>query len=309
MNPIVAKLPLIRRPFYQRDVARQKCERALQERDAALCERDAALRERDAALRERDARILEQSRSVPSADMSSGTTKRLICVLCQNRVDSWLPFDLTPSDFRIRLGTIGSNPNRFSCPSCGAIDRERHLCLFLERLRLMEPVRGGSVLHIAPEPRFREYVTSFDLGTYFQGDLSPAHESIQRVDMQQMAFLDASFDMVICNHSLEHVDDVTAAIREMCRVLKPGGRAVCQTPYAARLSTTFEDPLLQSPADRLFFYGQEDHVRQFGADIEQRLRDGGLRGRLVPHEEILPDIDPVAYGVNEKEPFFDFVRD
>jgi hypothetical protein len=68
------------------------------------------------------------------------------------------------------------------------------------------------------------------------------------------------------------------------------------------------DPRLQAPADRLFFYGQEDHVRLFGADIAQLFTRAGLIGRLVPHAEILPDIDPEQYGVNEKEPFFDFVR-
>lgn len=236
-------------------------------------------------------------------------TVALKCVLCGHAVSAWEPFPATLSGFRRRLETIGSNPNRFGCPNCGAIDRERHLWLFVERRRLMEPVRGGSVLHIAPEIRFRQYVLSFEPATYIQGDLSPVHESIQHVDMQRMPFPDEFFDMLICNHILEHVQDATAAIREMCRVLKRGGRAICQTPYASRLTGTFEEPLLQAAEDRIYFYGQADHVRLFGLDIARRLCDGGLSGRLVPHDEILPDIDPVAYGVNEKEPFFDFVRD
>jgi SAM-dependent methyltransferase len=97
-------------------------------------------------------------------------------------------------------------------------------------------------------------------------------------------------------------------LREILRVLKPGGRAICQTPYAARLTKTFEDPALQSAEDRIFFYGQEDHVRLFGSDIEQILQAAGFLGRLVPHKEILPDVDPEALGINEDEPFFDFVR-
>ncbi len=233
----------------------------------------------------------------------------LRCVLCGRQANAWVPFHATPSSFRRRLETIGSNVERFACPNCGAIDRERHLWLFLERRRLTEQARGGAVLHMAPEIEFRKYILSFQPTTYIQGDLSPVHESIQQVDMQRMPFPDEFFDMIICNHILEHVQDATAAIREMCRVLKRGGRAICQTPYASRLTETFEDPLLQSAEDRVYFYGQEDHVRLFGLDIAQRLRDGGFRGRLVPHDEILPDIDPVAYGVNEREPFFDFVRD
>jgi SAM-dependent methyltransferase len=287
VHPIVAKLPLIRRPFYQRDLARQ--------------ERDAALRERDALRAE-----LQQQPEVSPASGNAAAAR--LCVLCDNPVEAWGAFDITPSEFLTRLGAIGSNTDRFWCPHCQAIDRERHLRLFLDRLGVMELVRHGSVLHIAPEPRLRHYVTSFDLASYIQGDLAPQHESIERLDLQNLPFADRSFDMVIGNHILEHVDDDRAAIREMHRVLKPGGRAICQTPYASRLSVTLEDPLLQSPADRLYFYGQEDHVRLFGTDIEQRLRDGGFTGRLVPHAEILPDIDPEAFGVNEREPFFDFIR-
>jgi SAM-dependent methyltransferase len=123
-----------------------------------------------------------------------------------------------------------------------------------------------------------------------------------------MSFPDQSFDLLICNHVLEHVGDSGAAMREMCRVLKRGGRAICQTPYAARLTRTFADPLLQSDDDRLFFYGQEDHLRLFGLDIERCFREAGFVGRLVLHEEILPDIDAEQFGINEKEPFFDFVR-
>ena len=172
----------------------------------------------------------------------------------------------------------------------------------------MEAVRGGSILHMAPERRLREYIESCGPQTYILGDLFPQDEHTHKIDLQQIPFSDETFDMVICNHILEHVDDASAALRGMRRVLKRGGRAICQTPFAARLSKTFEDPLLQSPDDRLFFYGQEDHVRLFGSDIEQYFLDAGFVGRLVPHAEILPDVDPEQLGVNEKEPFFDFVR-
>jgi SAM-dependent methyltransferase len=188
------------------------------------------------------------------------------------------------------------------------MDRERHLRLFIERLNIMERASGGAVLHMAPEYRLQGYVESHGLKSYVRGDLSPSLEGVTRIDLQQIPFPDETFDMVICNHILEHVANSATAIREMHRVLKRGGRAICQTPYAARLTTTFEDPLLQSPDDRLFFYGQEDHVRLFGSDIGEHFISAGFTGRLVPHSEILPDVDPEQLGVNEREPFFDFVR-
>jgi SAM-dependent methyltransferase len=256
----------------------------------------------------------QAGRTVAKSDGCPGrlmTSSMRHCVFCNNSVDAWLPFRIRQTDisvFLTRLEIVGSNVERFSCPHCSSIDRERHLRLFLDRLNVMESVRGGSVLHMSAELRLRGYVESHDLHAYVRGDLFPQHEGVQQIDLHQIPFPDATFDMVICNHMLEHVDDAPTALRELHRVLKPGGRAVCQTPFAARLTRTFEDPQIQSPDDRLFFYGQEDHVRLFGADIEQYLKDAGFVGRLVPHLEILPDVDPERFGVNEKEPFFDFVR-
>jgi hypothetical protein len=66
--------------------------------------------------------------------------------------------------------------------------------------------------------------------------------------------------------------------------------------------------LLQSVEDRIFFYGQQDHVRLFGLDISQLITNAGFVGRLAAHAEILPGIDPEVLGINEREPFFDFVR-
>src|SRR5690348_8603271 len=192
------------------------------------------------------------------------------CVYCMREVDAWLPYYIREADispFLKRVKSIGSNVERFLCPHCSSFDRERHLRLFVDRLDILKSVPGGSVLHMSPEVHFGAYVERRAPRSYIKGDLSPQTEGVLRVDLQCIPFPSASFDLLICNHVLEHVDDAAAAMREMHRVLKPGGRAICQTPYAARLSSTFTDPLLQSTEDRLFFYAQDDHVRLFGADI------------------------------------------
>jgi hypothetical protein len=304
MHFLLARIPFIRRPFYRLELARQ-------ERDCALLERDAAIKERD-ELQFKLQDTVPSNRSDPSNDSArSGPSARRLCVFCQSEVEAWLPFHIRASDissFLIRVETVGSDVERFCCPRCSSTDRERHLRLFLERLRIMEPIRGGSVLHMAPEARLREYIQSCDVARYVMGDLVPSDNSVQRIDLQHLPFPDETFDLVICNHVLEHVDDAGAALGEIHRVLRPGGRAICQTPFARRLTNTLEDPLLQSTDDRLFFYGQEDHVRLFGSNIERFFRSAGFTGRLVPHLEILPDVDPELLGVNEKEPFFDFVK-
>ena len=246
-----------------------------------------------------------------SSSRGAATLRARVCVFCNQAVEAWLPFRIRESDrspFMKKLATIGSNVERFWCPHCESIDRERHLLLFLDRLKIMERLRGGTVLHMAPEYRLRGYIESFNLGRYVRGDLSPTAEGVQQIDLQQIPYPDETFDLVICNHMLEHVDDAELALQEIHRVLKRGGRTICQTPYAARLSQTFADQRLQSTDDRLFFYGQEDHVRLFGMDMEQYFHAAGFIGRLVPHADILPDTDPERFGVNEREPFFDFVR-
>lgn len=233
------------------------------------------------------------------------------CIFCSNNVDSWAPFRIREADispFLKRLDTIGSNVERFACPHCESIDRERHLRLYLEHIGYLGRPRSGVVLHIAPEIILRRYIQGHGFAPYISGDLHPPHESTQKIDVQAIPYPAGTFDLVVCNHVLEHVENAGAAFSELYRVLKPGGRVICQTPYAEKLASTFEESALQSEADRMFFYGQEDHVRLFGRDIEQYFRDTGFVGRLAPHAEILPDIDPELYGVNEREPFFDFVR-
>lgn len=308
MNSFLARIPLVIRVFQERDLARQERDLAATERDALVQERDRLRQELQAALEGKSTEQL--SKTDTCVDAPTATPPRT-CVFCDSTVHRWLPFRIresTRSPFLKQLGSVGSNVERFECPNCSSIDRERHLRLFMDRLRIMEAVRGGAVLHMSPEYRLRGYVESFNLKTYVRGDLEPRHTGVEKIDLQQIPYPAASFDMVICNHMLEHVADAGLALREIFRVLKPGARTICQTPYAARLSKTFADPFLQSPVDRLFLYGQEDHVRLFGRDIESYFTEAGFLGRLVPHEEILPDIDPEQYGINEREPFFDFVR-
>jgi hypothetical protein len=311
------RIPIVGRSFLQRNEARLQRDEARRERDEAWAELCDACRELATTRQERDnaRRELENTRQERNdarrEPPASGTVLTRTCVFCNRSVEAWLPFrtgEAGRSIFMKKVRSVGSNVERFSCPHCSSMDRERHLRLFFDRLNIMERVRGGAVLHMAPEFRLRGYIESHGLGRDVRGDLAPREEGLAKIDLQQIPYPDETFDMLICNHILEHVDDAEIALREMHRVLKRGGRAICQTPYASRLTKVFEDPLLQSTEDRLFFYGQEDHVRLFGSDIEQHFIAAGFKGRLVPHSEILPEVDPEQFGVNEREPFFDFVR-
>jgi predicted SAM-dependent methyltransferase len=231
------------------------------------------------------------------------------CVFCHDHVDAWKPYRIGSSDrspFLMRLETIGSNVERFSCPRCWSTDRERHLHLFFDRLNIWDSFSDAKILHMAPELKLGQLIRKSNPSLYVAGDLFPQNESIMKVDLECIPFEKNTFDTVICNHVMEHVTAPKSALREIHRVLKPGARFICQTPFASLLTNTFEEPLLQTEAQRLFFYGQEDHVRLFGLDIKTMIIEAGFNGRLIPHEEILSDMDPEIFGVNEKEPFFDF---
>jgi ubiquinone/menaquinone biosynthesis C-methylase UbiE len=112
---------------------------------------------------------------------------------------------------------------------------------------------------------------------------------------------DGAFDLVICNHVLEHVPDLDRALTELHRVLRPGGVAVLQTPFASGRAETLEDPAITSDRDRLKFYGQEDHVRLFGRDIFDRVAAVGFRVRYVTHAEALGHLDAAREGVSSDE--------
>lgn len=206
------------------------------------------------------------------------------------------------------LNVVGSDVDHFECPHCGASDRDRHLALYLRATGLTQRVAGARVLHFAPEKHVADLITTHRPSHYIQADKFPARAGIVELDLTAIAADDQSFDLVIANHVLEHVDDIQKSLMEMHRVLVNGGFAILQTPFASTLTRTFEDPGIQSKNARLHAYGQEDHVRIYGRDIEAVFTSQGLVSRVKTHQALLPDIDAVRYGVNSAEPFLLFQK-
>jgi len=233
------------------------------------------------------------------------------CALCGNRVGRFLPYPggagATPR-LMLALDVVGSDAENFECPRCGGHDRERHLLLYLRASGLWAAIAGMEVWHSAPERRLSRLVLQQAPRRYVRCDLYPASDDIVKVDMLQMQFDESSFDMVIANHVLEHVDDDLRALSEIRRVLRPGGIAVLQTPFSRVLRTTWSDPGITSDEARLQAYGQADHVRLFGADIFERFASVGLVPETGSHAALLPGIDASEAGVNIAEPFFLFRR-
>jgi SAM-dependent methyltransferase len=164
------------------------------------------------------------------------------------------------------------------CPRCGSMERHRLLWLWLDaHLEFSDGV--SRVLHIAPEPPLRR---RFDTPgrSYITADLSSPLAAIH-CDVSDLPFRDAWFDLVICNHVLEHVADDRVAMRELRRVLAERGRAILLSPIARGRTTTVSEPGLNTPERRLEIYGQEDHTRLYGADYADRIREAGFELDVV----------------------------
>jgi SAM-dependent methyltransferase len=230
------------------------------------------------------------------------------CIICDQTVDDWLPHPHLNqrSEFMKLMQTVGSDLNRYQCPACGCTDRDRHLWLYLSHIGLTRQLRGARVLHVAPERSLERKLAACGLGEYVRGDLFPSRAGIRKVDIEQLEFPDGHFDLILCNHVLEHVGQPERALAEFRRCLTPKGVLIAQTPYSPELKKTFELKQVPSAEFARLCFGQEDHVRLFGDDIVQYFHDAGLQGDLLPHDRLLPQIDPQEWGCNRREPLFFF---
>src|SRR5690606_8666735 len=109
---------------------------------------------------------------------------------------------------------------------------------------------------------------------YLTADLLNPHVMVQ-MDITDIQYPAGSFDVIYCSHVLEHVPDDQQAIRELCRVRRPGGWAVLMVPIT--VERTYEDPSITDPAGRLAAFGQENHVRRYGLDFAERLCAAGFK--------------------------------
>ena len=233
------------------------------------------------------------------------------CVICGRRVQSFLPYlggSRSVPVLQRELKTVGSDPDHFECPACGCHDRERHAWMYLSALDLVQYWRGRTILHFAPERSLRTLITAQRPERYVCGDLYPHESGVSQMNIEAIPYADETFDFIIANHVLEHVDSPIKALHEITRCLKNGGYALLQTPYSIRLTHTLEDAGIESPMARLHAYGQEDHCRLFGNDVFEVLTSTGLISLQRTHDELLSHLDPVRLGVNVNEPLMLFQK-
>ncbi len=194
-----------------------------------------------------------------------------------------------------RFRPFGTVPRQDAqCIHCGALERHRLLWLYVSERTDLFDGRARKMLHVAPEPclesRFREHLGD----NYLTADLFDSGAMV-RMDIMNIQYSDQSFDVIYCSHVLEHVQDDKRAIRELWRVLKSGGWAILLVPVSA--TETFEDPSIVAPLARLQAFGQEDHVRRYGPDYVDRLREAGFRVDITTVADLTRHEDAVRMGL------------
>lgn len=184
-------------------------------------------------------------------------------------------------------------------PGTLSLERHRQLWLYLKNETQFFSDRL-KVLHIAPEQEFLSRFRRLKNLDYTSADLYSPIVDV-KADILHMPFADDSFDVVICNHVLEHIVDDGKAMRELYRVIKPGGWGILQVPMKNSLAKTYEDFTITDPKERQKQFGQYDHVRWYGMDYFDRLEHAGFTVEKLSYSKKFSKEDIRRYGLLENE--------
>jgi SAM-dependent methyltransferase len=223
------------------------------------------------------------------------------CVACDSKVKF---FERIGDATRLVVNSVSSAPLGFEtlnidayyCPVCGANDRDRLILNYL----LKNHAAGTKVLEIAPSKAIRAKLLH-EAFEYRCCDLYMA--GVDDVcDITNMeCYSDASFDIVICSHVLEHIHDDYAAVSEVARILKPSGLALILVPIPLGLESSLYDPYLIDSVDRIKFYGQSDHVRMYSSSgLIQLINDSGLQAKFWSSSNAVIEFSKLGLSMTSK---------
>ncbi|MCB9800553.1 MAG: class I SAM-dependent methyltransferase [Candidatus Omnitrophica bacterium] len=197
---------------------------------------------------------------------------------------------------KMLLFGLKHRPNA-QCPNCFSLERHRLMWLYLKN-KTDFFTRRLKVLHIAPEPVFSRIFKSMSNLDYVNADLLP-DRAMKQMDITDIAEPDNQYDVILCCHVLEHIPDDRKAMRELWRVLRPGGWAMLQVPVICE--KTFEDPSIVSPQERERVYGWYEHVRKYGKDYKDRLEEAGFKVKVDGYVRTLGKRNIHRYRLTEHE--------
>jgi SAM-dependent methyltransferase len=229
------------------------------------------------------------------------------CPLCRHSYRKMLDggFDLPVIK---KMQIIGAGRRKaVICPGCHSTDRDRLLYIYINQ-NVKINIKS-TILHIAPEPALTTFLKKLAPDNYVAG--VKYHEgfyygkNVKLFDIKAIPYDNNLFDLILCNHVLEHIDDDIKAMQELYRVLAPGGKAIMQVPWSPLLETTLEDPSITDEAKKEELFGQFDHVRLYGNDYPQRLKNAGFLVQIIdPKMLINENIQAEKWAINLNEVIF-----
>ena len=181
------------------------------------------------------------------------------------------------------------------CPGTLSLERHRLLWLYLEKeTNFLNS--NLKVLHVAPEQVFYKKFKKLKNWEYFTFDLNSPIADIKG-DLTSTNFKDESFDLIICNHVLEHIEDDKSALNEIYRILKYKGISILQVPMNVKRKNTFEDSSIKSKNQREKYFGQYDHVREYGLDFKDRVEQAGFKVEMINYSTKISQDLVIKYGL------------
>ncbi len=215
------------------------------------------------------------------------------CPICWSEYPEYGPFGLSPYKNRM-------------CYKCGSLERHRLIWLFMkDQYNALE--YGTSLLHFAPEKIFRDIFHNSKKVGYYPCDLHPENFNFHvfKQDITQINYPggDECFDVILCSDVLEHIPDDRKAMRELFRMLKPGGFAIIHVPLDLN-NPTYEDFTITDPAERKKHFWQEDHVRVCGNDYGSRLMDAGFKVQNIDYKYNFSPDGRKLYGIENTHYLF-----
>ena len=236
------------------------------------------------------------------------------CPVCGWRIRRFLPLtkfyteNLRNYGFKYKIEQFETlNLASYSCPICGASDRDRLIALFIkEWLKQNCELQNLSIIDFAPSPPLTSYIrreiSQLNLSVeYRTADLymENVDDKVDIMDIRSI-YLSDQFDFFICSHVLEHVMDDKKALGELYRILKPGGCGILMTPIHLEVESTDEDPSILDEAEKWRRFGQFDHVRLYSKnDFLFRIKEASFIVQQLG-EEYFGKKSFYANGISDK---------
>lgn len=222
------------------------------------------------------------------------------CPICKFKASKFLPYGQDYDAIKkFKIIGMGRRENVL-CPNCLCKDRERLVYLFLEKKLKEKKINSTSkIIHFSPEYSLENNFLRKKFTDYITADIAKGKCDID-IDLQNFNYKERNFDLVICNHVLEHIENDIIALKNIYLILKPKGLAILQAPLSTIIKKDFKKKNVNTENERLNNYGQIDHVRVFSKkNYLDKLKHVGFKIKLDYMDKEKKNI--ISYGLNSEE--------